>query len=345
MSQQNTFRARRLSVTEQKDVSGLLNKMNVDGTPPAQRKRRVSVSPEMGEKVLEAPPFCPSWVGTYSCHGVEPGAREGQAMAKINQDRGCVTHPFAQNDRQALFCVYDGHGSQGDKCSEFVMRRVTEVLEAKLLKGVAEDKALKEAFVEVDNELRKNRDIDAELSGTTAVVMLYRQTGEKHEAWVAWVGDSRAVVSTAAKRAMDLSEDQKPDTPAEEQRIKKAGGFVSPPEPEWGGPARVWVDPDMTLPGLAMARSIGDHLVSSVGVIAEPEVRHYPDLSEFFGGFVVLASDGVWEFIESQPCVDLVAKYIGGETGSTVRRQQASPWRQLAPAGLATSAVPLLIAS
>jgi hypothetical protein len=35
----------------------------------------------------------------------------------------------------------------------------------------------------------------------------------------------------------------------------------------------VWIDAEMTLPGLAMARSIGDHLVKTVGVIAEPEVR------------------------------------------------------------------------
>merc|ERR1719265_1640938 len=71
----------------------------------------------------------------------------------------------------------------------------------------------------------------------------------------------------------DLTEDQKPDTPAEHARIKKAGGFVSPPEEEWGGPARVWLDANMTLPGLAMARSIGDHLVGGKGVIAKPEVK------------------------------------------------------------------------
>ena len=29
----------------------------------------------------------------------------------------------------------------------------------------------------------------------------------------------------------------------------------------------------MTLPGLAMARSIGDHLVKPIGVIAQPEVK------------------------------------------------------------------------
>jgi hypothetical protein len=34
----------------------------------------------------------------------------------------------------------------------------------------------------------------------------------------------------------------------------------------------VWLDPDFTQVGLAMARSIGDRAVKGVGVIAEPEV-------------------------------------------------------------------------
>mmetsp|Transcript_38159 Transcript_38159/g.120175 ORF Transcript_38159/g.120175 Transcript_38159/m.120175 type:complete len:214 (-) Transcript_38159:163-804(-) len=82
-----------------------------------------------------------------------------------------------------------------------------------------------------------------------------------------------AVQKAGKLKAVALSEDQKPDTPAEQKRIEKAGGFVSPPEEEWGGPARVWLDANMTLPGLAMARSIGDHLVGGKGVIAKPEVK------------------------------------------------------------------------
>ena len=86
------------------------------------------------------------------------------------------------------------------------------------------------------------------------------------------------------------------------RRIKGKGGFISPPEEEWGGPARVWLDASQTLPGLAMARSIGDHMVSSIGVIARPEVcvRELTDDDLF----VVLASDGVWEFIDSQERLD-----------------------------------------
>jgi protein phosphatase 2C family protein 2/3 len=291
-------------------------------------------------------PFVLDFVGTYSCHGVEPGMRAGETSAKINQDRGCVCHPFGENPAytQSLFCVYDGHGALGDKVSHFVMNEVQAQLEAHPSLESAPEKALKEVFVAVDEKLRKDKSIDAELSGTTAVAVLYRVYHEnkaKVHLWSACAGDSRAVMGSlkdGKEVAFDLTEDQKPDTPAEHARIKKAGGFVSPPEEEWGGPARVWLDANMTLPGLAMARSIGDHLVSSVGVCAEPEVKYTtwdtPETEAEDGPwFIVIASDGVWEFIESQQAVSLVGKFIKQQGDSTVAvtkliETAAAKWRQ-----------------
>uniref|UniRef100_A0A7R9ZIN9 PPM-type phosphatase domain-containing protein n=1 Tax=Craspedostauros australis TaxID=1486917 RepID=A0A7R9ZIN9_9STRA len=82
------------------------------------------------------------------------------------------------------------------------------------------------------------------------------------------------------------------------------GGFVSPP-PEPGLSARVWLDSTCTQIGLAMARSIGDHAVKPIGVIAEPVVTQHkihPD-----DEFMILATDGVWEFISSEEAVKVVS--------------------------------------
>ena len=49
--------------------------------------------------------------------------------------------------------------------------------------------------------------------------------------------------------------------------------------------------------------SLGDHAVKAVGVIPEPEVKTF-DLQES-DQFMIMASDGVWEFITSQ-----VNKYV-----------------------------------
>ncbi len=70
----------------------------------------------------------------------------------------------------------------------------------------------------------------------------------------------------------DLSRDHKPNDKDEMARIKKRGGRIQPfrdDDGEFVGPHRVWLKED-EIPGLAMSRSFGDKVASSVGVIAEP---------------------------------------------------------------------------
>ena len=59
--------------------------------------------------------------------------------------------------------------------------------------------------------------------------------------------------------------------------------------------------------GLAMSRSFGDNVSKSVGVNCEPEIiRMKLDKRD---KFVLLASDGVWEFITNQEVLQLVVPY------------------------------------
>lgn len=131
-------------------------------------------------------------------------------------------------------------------------------------------------------------------------------------------GDSRAVIGRVNEdgdyETIQLSDDQNPDVPEEQERIEKAGGYVSlPPEP--GLSARVWLDAEHTQIGLAMARSIGDHAVKDVGVIAEPVVTFHD--VEKNDDFLILASDGVWEFISSEEAVAIVGGNLDkGATGA-----------------------------
>ena len=71
------------------------------------------------------------------------------------------------------------------------------------------------------------------------------------------------------------------------------------------GPARVWLG-DMDIPGLAMSRSIGDTVAHSAGVISEPERIVY-DLHDN-DKMIIVASDGLWEFMTSQQVVDFIAR-------------------------------------
>ena len=75
---------------------------------------------------------------------------------------------------------------------------------------------------------------------------------------------------------------------------------------EFIGPLRVYMrEKDML--GLAMTRSFGDYFGSIAGIIAEPEVTEYFLKEE--DKFMILASDGLFEFMSSQEVVDIVKDY------------------------------------
>ena len=54
----------------------------------------------------------------------------------------------------------------------------------------------------------------------------------------------------------------------------------------------------MNYPGLAMSRSFGDKAGREVGVISEPEIMKFDICEE--DKFIIIASDGVWEFLSSE---------------------------------------------
>lgn len=61
------------------------------------------------------------------------------------------------------------------------------------------------------------------------------------------------------------------------------------------------------LPGLAMSRSMGDKVAHSVGVSAEPETLEFT-LSQD-DKFLVIASDGVWEFLSNEDVAQIVLPF------------------------------------
>ena len=73
------------------------------------------------------------------------------------------------------------------------------------------------------------------------------------------------------------------------------------------GPLRVWLKNE-DIPGLAMTRSFGDDMAARVGVIAEPEILEL-DLCKD-DKFIVIASDGVWEFLSNEEVAQIVLPFF-----------------------------------
>ena len=59
-----------------------------------------------------------------------------------------------------------------------------------------------------------------------------------------------------------------------------------------------------------MNRSLGDVVAHSAGVISEPEFTEF-DLDPEADKFLVIATDGLWEFITNEETVD----YVVGQSG------------------------------
>jgi len=287
-----------------------------------------------GNQRRSSAPFDKAHIGTKTRHGVMPGPR-GIANAKINQDRGVVCWPFAGSLNEALLCVFDGHGPKGEKASEFCMTHLPEMLENDHAALVADPVAcLTKNICELDKKLFASSIGHIAMSCGTTSNVLYMKGDD---VWSACSGDSRAIKATRTKGkvvAVDLSNDHKPDLPEERKRIEAAGGKVTPSGPG-GRPSRVWANGRV---GLAMSRSIGDGECKKVGVIPDPEVQHFKlsppadrnDAASDGDLFIVLASDGGWEFIPSQEAAELVAaEPHATEACEMLVRESAERWRSI----------------
>jgi len=292
-SRAHTGRNRRLSVTAGQDGTAG-SESNYDSTPFD------------GENGIHGD------LGSFRFAALSQAGYEPDHVKKENQDTYFV---WADVETAPFFCVCDGHGAAGHHVSNFVRREFPKFLGSKnfgdKIESVEHAKTgLSQAFSGVNSSLSSNKKIDISLSGTTCVGTMIRD----RKLITANLGDSRCVIgrqSGSKWQAIALSSDQKPEREDERRRVIKSGARVEPLIDESGepiGPSRVWLS-NVMMPGLAMSRSFGDQVAESVGVHAVPEVTHQ-DLHEN-DRFMILASDGVWEFLSNEMAVSIVASCNG----------------------------------
>jgi len=94
-------------------------------------------------------------------------------------------------------------------------------------------------------------------------------------------------------------------------RIEQAGGYVRPAVNNGDdfAPARLYEDKRFPWkgPGLAIARGLGDLNSMRCGMIPTPEVTKRKVTSE--DKFLIMASDGLWEFISNADAVNFVDQF------------------------------------
>ena len=217
----------------------------------------------------------------------------------------------------AAFAVLDGHGGREVAC--FCQHRLPSTI-AKY-PPTDPEAALRKAFEGMDELLRRPEERsflqsftgatrggdtfeEAGRVGCTAVVCLV----QSERLIVANVGDSRVVLSRAGF-AVPLSEDHKPNLPAERDRIQRAGGVVERQQVRNVTQYRVNGN-------LNLSRTIGDldYKRNSKLPMSEQIISSTPDITCFErtanDDFLLLACDGIWETMSSQDVVDFVSQRL-----------------------------------
>ena len=156
--------------------------------------------------------------------------------------------------------------------------------------------------------------MDSKSSGTTCVLVIH--VGE--HIICANVGDSRAILifdeenddkNLHFAKIFPLSFDSKPDNPEERERIYRMGGTVEKIKNKYGielGPLRVW-EKNKDYPGLAMSRSLGDFNGKHIGIIPDPQIVEWT--LTIHSKFIVICSDGIWEFVNNKDVMEFGKKY------------------------------------
>lgn len=271
--------------------------------------------------------------------GLGYACKKGLKPEAPNQDSFFI---MKIEDEFSLYGVFDGHGSKGHDVSNFVKDNLPKILISQDNLNEDPKTVLMKTFEKTQYLIEKAtamNQIDAARSGTTCSVVLHMH--KKNMLYVAHVGDSRVVLGKqqsqdgkSVLKAVDLTIDHKPDLPEERKRIEAAGGIVLF---DGGWNYRVYArgkkDPKSgkRYPGLNMSRAMGDlRGFHDAGISAIPDVKarkvgQGPTDSTSGGAseptvtalelqatedkFVMLCSDGVWEFIESQEAVQTVAQF------------------------------------
>jgi len=88
---------------------------------------------------------------------------------------------------------------------------------------------------------------------------------------------------------------------------------------------------DEDKPGLAMTRSLGDIIAKKIGVISEPDIFEYEIKQN--DKFIVIASDGIWEYLTNEEVVNIISSYyINGDVESATEeliKNAKSKWEEL----------------
>lgn len=193
-----------------------------------------------------------------------------------------------------LFGIFDGHG--GSAAAQLAATYFEKNFSLPLRLPTSSKKYFETIFEQTNKSI-----LPSTTSGTTAVIA-YIAHDEKIQdtLYIAWTGDSRAVLGRPNNTLLYETKDHKPDDSEERKLIEaKPGCFVTPKTKP--SPARV-------NGVLGISRALGDRDLNKC-ISAEPAIVSVP-LDPRHHRLLILACDGIWDVLTSQQALTLVGKYL-----------------------------------
>ena len=243
-------------------------------------------------------------------------------ITKTNQDSYLIkADKINSGEIEYTFGVFDGHGLQG----HFVSQAIKQFFTNCSYFDFKTQPMILSVFSSLSSNINSSKYFDTMDSGSTVILV---HINSKKIISIN-CGDSRAILITKKNKrynnVIELSRDHKPDLPEEKIRIERSGGRI---DKIFGmGPYRVWFKNE-DYPGLAMSRSIGDRLAHKIGVSDIPEIKEF-SIEDTTPLAIVLASDGVWEFMKNEEVSDIVYRFEESKDANTCARKIVERARQI----------------
>ena len=199
-----------------------------------------------------------------------------------------------------FLAVFDGHG--GKTVSKFLKENLPPFFIKKYKKNIFNkpdmfSKYVNKVYDMIQDKIKSDHPRAVNYCGSTACVTIHCIDPEekKNYLWMLNVGDSRAVLSNKNGLAVQLSQDHKPNSPDERNRIEQMGGKISFDGSDW------------RVKDLSLSRAFGD-------VECTPYVTHLPQIYRYRlssnDRFLIKACDGLWDVLSNQDAIEFVQELL-----------------------------------
>ena len=227
-----------------------------------------------------------------------------QGKREANEDQHITELNIDSSNKSAnpinFLAVFDGHGGK------LVSKYLKETLPPFFIKKFKENiynkpdkfsKYVNKVYDIIQTKLKDEHPRAVNYCGSTACVTIHCIDPEEKKTylWMLNVGDSRAVLSNKNGLAVQLSQDHKPNSPDERNRIEQMGGKITFDGSDW------------RIKDLSLSRAFGD-------IECTPYVTHLPQIYRYrlssSDRFLIKACDGLWDVLSNQDAIEFVQDLI-----------------------------------